>query len=218
MRKSELKKSNVERGFDWLILPQAYFDMALVGCDWLIETIRNEKYGASEKSTIHQSIQPLQYFVLPIVYNFKHGIELYLKGLLVDFRGEYDDKSHDLISLLNLLISKIIENSKSLDEKTKILKTLDSEVRKIIEKYYLGLYFGENRYKNYPDIQNEAERYPEAKSGHSYIPESFSCWVQISGEQRPSDGVDVESIKNEILELKEFLRNAVGKQISFKKI
>lgn len=215
-----MKTSNPRKHYDWLVWPQAYFDMAIIGCNWLIETSRDEMYGRPKNSKIHQSIQPSEYLVLPIVYNLKHGIELCLKGLLAVFQGEYDGNNHDLISLLNLLISKIMEKGKLSAERTKILQALDSDVRGVIEKYYLGCYFGEGRYKNRPDIKNQAERYPETKSDESYdIPESFSCWIQASiGEQKPSDKVDIESIKNDILRLKEILSNKMGRQISFKKI
>jgi len=220
METKKLKEFDKQKGFDWLVWPQAYFDAAIIGCDWLIETSRHEIHGRPKNSEIYQSIQPSQYLVLPIIYNFKHGIEIYLKGLLAVFQGEYDNNNHDLISLLNLLISRIREKGKSSAEKTKILQALDGDVRKIIKRYYFGLYLGGNRYQDCPDIKNQAERYPETKSGDSYdIPDSFSCWVQTSvGKEKPLNEIDIESIKDDISKIKSILRNTVGKQISFKKI
>lgn len=220
MKKRKMKISNPRKYYDWLVWPQAYFDMTIIGCDWLTETSRCDMYGRPKNSKIHQSTQPSEYLVLPIVYNLKHGIELYLKGLLAVFQGKYDSGSHDLISLLNLLISEIIKKGKPSAEKIKILQSLDGEAREIIQRYYFGCYFGENRYKNCPDIKNQAERYPETKSDESYdIPESLSCWVRVSiGEKKPLDKIDIESIKHDILKLREILRRGVGISISFKKI
>ena len=153
-----MPKSNHKKHYDWVILPQEYFALSLIGCDFLKKLLPNEPFKSKLKDKFNFS-HPVSYLIIPIVYNLKHGVELYLKGIGNIWDQDYKH-SHDLIFLLNFLIKKLSQNTKFKD----VAGILDLELRPLVEKYYFGLYIPINKHKRLPDIQNEAERYPESKS------------------------------------------------------
>ncbi len=193
------KKSDPKKTYDWEVWPQAYFDLAIIGCDWLLNELLNKEYAHSKGSEAHKSIQFADYTILPIVHNFKHGIELYLKALSILVGGEYEGSNHDLITLLNILIVKI-NGKKQTTKRDEVLKILDEDLRSIIERYYFGTYLSNNRYKARPDVNNQAERYPETNAYQ--IPEPLLCWRAMSlSKEKPTNKIDVEQIKNDIIKL-----------------
>ena len=111
------------------------------------------------------SANPDYEMLMPVIFNLKHGIELYLKALImqINLKQEYPI-SHDLLFLLSNLI---IEIKKVKPKEKDILNILDKKMRLKIEKYYFGLY-AFSQYKINPDINNEAERYPEHKNYNCY--------------------------------------------------
>jgi len=214
-------KSNPKKTYNWEVWPQAYFDLAIVGCDWLLDELLNKEYLRSKNSKTHKPIQPVSCVILPIIYNFKHGIELYLKALGILIGGEYDNKNHDLINLLNFLITKIRERSQT-SKKDKVLKILDEDARLIIEKYYFGTYLFNNQCKNRSDVSNQAERYPETNAYK--IPDTPSCWRAMSlSENKPVNKINVEQIKDDIIKFygtdKRYgILRQIGADISFNRI
>lgn len=216
-----LKKSNPKKTYNWEVWPQAYFDLAIIGCDWLLDELLNKEYARSENSKTYKSIQLADYTILPIVHNFKHGIELYLKALSILMGGEYDGSNHDLIILLNTLIVRINEKKQN-TKRDEVLKILDEDVRLIIERYYFGTYLFNNRYKVMPDVNNQAERYPETNAYQ--IPEPLLCWRAISlSKNKPTNKIDVEQIKNDIIKLygskKQYgILRQIGADISFNRL
>jgi hypothetical protein len=131
-----------------------------------------------------------------IIFNLKHGIELFLKALIMrtDSNEEYS-QSHNLIELLNTEIS--IMKRKKVDNNA--INILDKNVRFVIEKYYYGLYaFSKNN--NNPDINNEAERYPEHRNKNCY--EIKNLWDVV-------DGKLIEEIMNDCRDIQKNLRNNV---------
>lgn len=102
--------------------------------------------------------------LLPVVFNLKHGIELYLKAMIMRMNKNQEyPQSHDLIELLNVLTCLLQDQNFD----SSVIETLDGDVRNIVEKYYYGLY-AFSKYRNRPDKNNEAERYPERKQQSCY--------------------------------------------------
>jgi len=96
--------------------------------------------------------------IWPIIFNFKQGIELWLKGLgNINIHSQYG-ASHDLKVLFELVI---IEAKNKHKNNYNILLDLRNATWSTIEKYYYGTYDPERKDKKHPDRLNEKERFPE---------------------------------------------------------
>ncbi len=145
-----------------------YLAAAIILCDEMSKSynspIRSLNHGQQiDKRCGFTSANPDYEMLMPVIFNLKHGIELYLKALIMQVNtGQEYPTSHDLLKLLNQLILEINNNKYNID-----LKLLDQDLREIIEQYYFGLY-AFALYKINPDIKNEAERYPEHINDNCY--------------------------------------------------
>jgi hypothetical protein len=105
------------------------------------------------------------HLIYPAIFNFKNGIELWLKNLQQNIIGKADTTTHNPVVLIDSLIITIFTG----DAKNKelILGYLKS-ARKLLMPYYDGSYLGISG--KTPDRNNEAERFPEAKFPDVYCP------------------------------------------------
>lgn len=156
MRPSKTSKSN--KHYDWAIMPNSYIATALLLNEQLLKytndfniPIGSEIFKMLKFSSSHPNYE----LVLPMVFNFKHGIELSVKYLGVVDYGKYQN-CHDLKELTQLLKSeaKGTRNQKVVDD-------LYFKIWPIIKKYYYGRYIPLKRKSGAPDRDNQAERYPE---------------------------------------------------------
>lgn len=160
MSKKQIKE---EKLYDWLIYPKTYFLVAKILCNFLSNERIKKNYLTDDTNNNHKKYrfeESFDYLIMPIIYSFKHGIELYLKGISGNIDRKYN-KNHDIKALINSLRCKIEENETVKGE----LKKLE----KLINKYYDGTYIP--NIKSNPDTCNTSERYPQ---GLGYeIPQDF---------------------------------------------
>lgn len=180
-----MKKANPDEHYDWIVSPDSFLAIALLGCN---------SYPGIFKELGFRSHHPDTEFIYPIIFNFKQGIELYIKGLgIIDYHEEYEGK-HDI----KFLIEKNIEKAKG-TKSEKTWNQLNRDIWPVVKKYYFGTYIPPNIDENHPDIQNEAERYPEAKNNQCYkIPAAFEWMSQQI----------LKMVKDDILITKKFLEQA----------
>lgn len=135
-----------KREYEWLVIPQSYLQCALMNARILREKLSN--FAIHEDSPLDFCFKKIYgdypqeqaYLIFPIVFNFKHGIETYLKSIIGIEKSEYN-KNHDLLELL------------------KTAGIEDEKIKCIIRKYaFSHLLLPHN--KNC-DIKNEFERYPQ---------------------------------------------------------
>ncbi len=173
---SKTKSNPKETGYDWALFPQFYFLSAKILCKKLQDGADAMDRLTVQKPFLNSSICddygfPLHsnyHLIFPIIFNVKHGIELYIKTLGNLDRDEYLP-IHDYKKLLNYLIDDV----KQPDNKV-IFEKLKSEIWTIIKKYYFGTYIPENMEWD-ADIQNQAERYPHREKCYK-IPYNYD-WV-----------------------------------------
>ncbi len=177
------KKSDKEKHYNWLMGADMYLATSVILCDEILKSYRFPKklnclnnIQKIDKKCGFTSANPDYEILMPIIFNLKHGIELYLKALImqINLKQEYP-QSHDLLFLLNNLI---IEIKKIKPKAEDVLNTLDKKMRPKIEKYYFGLY-AFSQYKINPDSNNEAERYPEYRNYNCYKVEKLYEIVSI---------------------------------------
>lgn len=204
---SKINQSNPKKHYEWCVMPQVYIATSLK----IHKAIEIEKnlydspisYNICDEVDISGHAD--YHFIYPVVYNFKHGIELWLKGIGNINHVEYL-YSHDLFKLFNFTKNKLENNYNNLIDKYNAIKDADTKVFNeckeqgikiigkpndfknhlnefstnvwpIIKKYYYGTYISSNACQNKPDLQNEAERYPEVSRPKVYkIPFDYS-WV-----------------------------------------
>jgi len=165
----QIRKSDKNKHYAWVVGADMYLATAVILSKVMQETYRLQtpffnNIQQIDKKCGFTSANPDYEMLLPLIFNLKHGIELYLKALIMQInpRLEYPE-GHDLIDLLNCLISGVEEKKQDSPK----LELLDTNLRKIIEKYYFGLY-AFSKVKVKPDKNNEAERYPEHRNGSCY--------------------------------------------------
>ncbi len=168
----KINNSKPEKHYDWIVQPDCFFALALLGCDSMLdsESINGELIGNSVfKKLGLSSSHPNYELIYSVVYNFKHGVELHIKGLGNMDHGEYVNK-HDLKSLF-----EFAENSAG--KNMQIIKKLYGKAWGVLDKYYYGTYITSNTSQKHPDIKNEAERYPENNNAYQLY-EPYK-WVNV---------------------------------------
>jgi len=141
-----LKKFNHARRYEWFIIPQSYFQCALMGARILNKKI--SAFAISEGSPLDYCLKEIygdylqspEYLIFPILFNFKHGIEIYLKCIIGVKESEFF-KKHDLLNLF------------------KEAKINNKQIKNIINKYAFSRLFLPDNKKN--DKENQFERYPQ---------------------------------------------------------
>lgn len=141
-KKMDTIKFDHKREYEWLIISQSYFQCALISARILSEEVG--KFGISNNSPLKRIYgnypQSPEYLIFPILYNFKHGIEIYLKAIIGISNSEFP-KEHNLTDLLNRSGIK------------------DDAVKDIIQKYAYAQWLLPANKKI--DCKNIFERYPQ---------------------------------------------------------
>lgn len=141
----------------WALFPDLYLATALELCDGILKRNIGKEYNfLSSMDVTDYEPDPNDYdFVFPLIYNFKHGIELYIKALGIIDYNEYLYE-HDF--------EKLFQECKKRSRKTvnqKIIDELYKNVWGIIKKYYYGRYIPPKAKSRIADKMNTAEKYPE---------------------------------------------------------
>jgi hypothetical protein len=141
-----MERFNYKREYDWLIISQSYFQSALMCARILhkqldgLAVAEGSPEEFCQKEIYGKYPQDPVYLIFPILFNFKHGIELYLKAIIGMANNEFP-KDH---------------NSRELLEKSKIDNHF---IEDLIEKYSFGkLLLPANKLR---DSENTFERYPQ---------------------------------------------------------
>lgn len=139
-------KFNKKREYEWLIIPQSYFQCALMNARVLREKLSH--FAITEDSRLDFCLKKIygdypqgcEYLIFPIIFNLKHGIEIYLKAIIGIKKSEFSF-GHDLLYFLE---AADIE---------------DEKIKYIIKKYaYSLLLLPDNKIH---DTKNKFERYPQ---------------------------------------------------------
>lgn len=139
---------NKKREYEWLIISESYFQSALINARILNKKLQSHKFGISQGSRFEYCLkeiygdyqQSCEYLIFPILFNFKHGIEIYLKSMIGIKNSEFSF-GHDLLYFLEVVDIK------------------DEKIKNIIEKYAYSLLLLPNN--KIHDTKNQFERYPQ---------------------------------------------------------
>src|SRR5665213_77261 len=94
VKKSQGRKMSEEDMYDWMVMPDSYFAAALLCCEALLHSgrppdIATRRILGNKAFTNFRSPHKNYELIRPLVFNFKQGIELYVKGLAGMLVGEY---------------------------------------------------------------------------------------------------------------------------------
>ena len=145
----------------WYYYAQSYFLLANLACQHLSDP--HDKY--SKAIGAEELFPSLKYnnkdLIIPIIFNIRHGIELFLKGIMrqlkvpLPHQEEKSRSGHNLQKLYNKLIENIGDKKELNSSMLSLLKELES----LIEKW--------KTFAGYDDPQNIFFKYPEEKKeGH----------------------------------------------------
>jgi hypothetical protein len=165
------KESDRTRKYDWAIFAQSYFLIARLACQELLSS-QGKRLSKNQKIDIPYT--PADLFVA-ILFNIKHGIEVYIKTLSVFAYGEYNPH-HDIYELFTEVKRRILDlklkpdNSPYYDAVTQ--DEIDSEINDFGEIETLVLYFYNldllrskmGQCFILKDAQNDVFRYPSNKA------------------------------------------------------
>jgi len=165
------KINNSFSKYDWPVaFAQSYLLIAKLACQELLSKsevkhykIKNAKYGTSD-------------LYVPIVFNIKHGIEVFSKSLSIFIDETYDEKTHDIKKLFVDVKPRILKILKPTSrpyydnlsrEDVKKTKEALNKIETLINDFYHLDFLKSKIGKNYKfsDVQNDFFRYPENKTG-----------------------------------------------------
>lgn len=198
MGKNKFDKIKPGDKYDWMVMPDSYFAAALLCCDALLQSENNFDTNARQIMDCgvfknFRSCHSNYELVRPLVFNFKQGIELYIKGIAGMFMGEYVH-CHDIRDIFehSIQLAKISSN-----DEYKFFTNLYKETWPIIEKYYYGLYIPTHTDYGHPDKLNISERYPRCETGYDLG--DYFLWVTIE---------KIEEIRKDIYSLEKIFSKA----------
>lgn len=114
-----------ESNYDWVIFSQSYLLIARLGCQELMIP----KHPSTDYKDFFKLEYKIHDLTVPIFYNVKHGIEIFIKTLSLFLIGEYNNKEHDL----NVLFLKF-KNEVDKKIKLKIFKPLKNDGNEITQQ------------------------------------------------------------------------------------
>lgn len=175
----QTKKATIE---EWLCFSWSYLELAKIGCDYWIIRLKNPKEFLDKYSEFSSDFVTTRSF-LPIIFNIKHSLELFLKRVSssLDIKTEY---IHDLLELsknlegvdwdkIRIKINKISSTTKSNSQDIKVAKEICQKKNHLEEKTDILLKITKSYYHLIPfiniiddglvlsDVKNDAFRYPE---------------------------------------------------------
>lgn len=108
---------------------RAYFgwqdgDLALYGLKGGYKNAADDLVEMALSRGLEGDIKTLDTYIFPIMFCYRHAIEISLKQIYYRFYGEMLDKEHDLINLFDILKTKVIDvfNSQEFIEQVKEYK------------------------------------------------------------------------------------------------
>lgn len=91
----------------WIEFAQSYLLLARVACQELLDT-RENKHSKAVGSDWYMAYAPIDLFI-PVVFNIKHGIEVFIKTISILCIGKYNE-GHDIKKLFDELKGVIPSN------------------------------------------------------------------------------------------------------------
>lgn len=142
MKKTKTKKII----YEWFSWAQSYLRLAEIGLLELInQKYRNKRSPDTQLNQIYKS----KHLLIPIFFNIKHSIEVFLKALNINITGKYY-KEHNIDTLLKDLKESINKFPDS-EHKKRALQILEQR-NDLLKKYTNCEILGKGRVKDFNNI------------------------------------------------------------------
>ncbi len=164
-----------EKYVAWIRPAKGYLEAMKLCCQELLDPKRNRLEDDPSAPEGWEMGYYVENLISPIIYNIKHGIEVFLKGILFRF-GAPNEKTHDLRSLFNEIKRIVLDtpwqpiNMESgqtvidLREIDRIKTEVLAKLEPLIEYFYNNRILTEKLgMKDMPDPKNELFRYPNMR-------------------------------------------------------
>ncbi|OGG61312.1 hypothetical protein A3C87_01095 [Candidatus Kaiserbacteria bacterium RIFCSPHIGHO2_02_FULL_49_34] len=165
------KENNKQRKYDWVVFAQSYFLISRLACQELLSDSEKKYSKSNERDNPYQ---PEDLYV-SILFNIKHGIEVFTKALSIFAYGEYEE-GHDIKILFDNAKQKIsiiklqprqkgFYNDISQADIDASLKDLE-EIKKLVLYFFELDFLKQKLNSNFVinDHLNDVFRYPDSKA------------------------------------------------------
>lgn len=148
-----MKKDNELQKIEWFSFADSYLSVAELICKEIISPKHKENFCNEEKDAL--SKQNIVTYYIPIVYNLRHSIELFIKGIIfsLDMSVQKEHSIEDLFTILNNQNDNINPLFK-MEEYAKLSE--------MVKKYKNFIEWKEKK-SDIVDSENQLNRYPDNK-------------------------------------------------------
>ncbi len=167
--------------YEWIIYAQSYLKMAEIG----VRELEDQNYV--KRGMDRYFFYENKLLLIPIIWNFKHAIELVIKTLGIAVDKQYL-KNHDFVELRDDLKQSL--------QKLKIKKIEKIEdLVEIIDKYYRCEFWDKKIIKTGTilDVENDIFRYPENRAFFFFDPQMLK---DISSRETEDLSDDIKKLKS----------------------
>ena len=162
-------KYDVENKYSWLTFAQSYLTIANAACENVLTGSKN-----SLTDPMNFEYRAAELFI-PVVFNIKHGVEVFIKTLAFIIKDKYSrDVRHDIKSLFSTLKSIIPKDLKPFEgadgnkvtqeEIDQIPQSLQKLEELVLKYYHCDFVFKGRRVVDIYDRMNDLFRYPDDKA------------------------------------------------------
>jgi hypothetical protein len=165
-----MNNTKANNKYDWAVFAYSFLLIAKLACQELLLDEGQKKHNKATPPP-NTPYKPADLFI-SIVFNIKHGIEVFIKTLGIFAYGTYNDNSHNIHSLFEDAKTKISQLELKPIKTTgdtvsqKDIDNLPEDLNKIEEliEYFFTLDFLKSKIGTYHkiiDIKNDVFRYPD---------------------------------------------------------
>ncbi len=171
-----MKKSE-QTHYEWFSYAMSFLGLAKIGCRELINQKYRDKDFPTEDLLYGTEESHSRLLLIPIFFNFKHALELFIKVVGINIDGMYWPE-HNLDCLLEDLESRVKNLFKNSNENKVFQKS--NELKSIVKKY-MRLEDYENLFYRYPNSKIENFDTTKVKEILDDIKKTHELFIWIRG-------------------------------------
>lgn len=147
---------DAEKKVGYTLFARAYLILSYRGSEEVFKKIKEGRFDNPFGEMVPDWVYEFNFLLAPVIFNLKHAIEIFLKGIARLTEGDFEEK-HDL----NLLFKDIERKTKKYNIEGEL-----QAVKELIEKYYENRFMEDKIEGSFTmeDRLNDVFRYPDNKA------------------------------------------------------
>ena len=150
------KKIEISPAIKYTMFARAYLILSYRGTEEVLKKIKTGKHDNPFGKLAPDMMYEVNFLLAPILFNLKHAIEIFLKGLIILNEQEFE-KKHDIDKLFKKLLKRTNKEN---------LKKYLLQLKPLIKKYHQNNFLKDKIKINFTieDKLNDVFRYPDNKA------------------------------------------------------